>query len=320
MKDYEKKYKEALSRAATELETCGADKSLRNMIYAIFPDEIKESEDEKIRKALVDALNKNLGNGIEKYGTTLNAALTWLEKQGKSSDQIHYWTEEEIEPIISDYLRGVEHYGGMIGRLRCLKPKSLEKQNDCSVKWQKNTPNYKPAINHSVLMKTTQGIAEGEWQGEYWFQYRWSWTLKDSDVLAWMELSNLDEQGEQKPFDYEHATITQKDFAPKQEWSEKDEKIRKALIRFHKSTIDIDGIKGDDIIAWLEKQGEPKQEWSEEDERICQCLIKDQEESLDEVRNDKYGHSEIISDLKEMYRERINWLKSLKERIKGKED
>ena len=34
----------------------------------------------------------------------------------------------------------------------------------------------------------------------------------------------------------------------------KDEKIRRALIRFHKSTIDIDGIKGEDIIAWLEKQ------------------------------------------------------------------
>lgn len=37
-----------------------------------------------------------------------------------------------------------------------------------------------------------------------------------------------------------------------------DEKVRKALIRFHKSTIDIDGIKGDDILAWLEKQGEQK--------------------------------------------------------------
>ena len=33
-----------------------------------------------------------------------------------------------------------------------------------------------------------------------------------------------------------------------------DEKIRKALVRFHKSTIDIDGIKGADILAWLEKQ------------------------------------------------------------------
>lgn len=36
------------------------------------------------------------------------------------------------------------------------------------------------------------------------------------------------------------------------------ERIRKALIRFHKSTIDVDGIKGEDIIAWLEKQCEQK--------------------------------------------------------------
>lgn len=35
-----------------------------------------------------------------------------------------------------------------------------------------------------------------------------------------------------------------------------DEGIRKALIKFHKSTIDIDGIKGGDILAWLKKQGE----------------------------------------------------------------
>lgn len=34
------------------------------------------------------------------------------------------------------------------------------------------------------------------------------------------------------------------------------ERIRKALIRFHKSSIDIDGIKGEDIISWLEKQGQ----------------------------------------------------------------
>ena len=103
-----------------------------------------------------------------------------------------------------------------------------------------------------------------------------------------------------------------------------DEKIRKALVdALNKNLgngIEKYGTTLNAALTWLEKQGEQKQEWSEEDERICQCLIKDQEESLDEVRNDKYGHSEIISDLKEMYRERINWLKSLKERIKGKED
>lgn len=37
-----------------------------------------------------------------------------------------------------------------------------------------------------------------------------------------------------------------------------------------------------------------KPAWREEDERIHQCLIRDQEKALDDVRNDKYGHSEII--------------------------
>ena len=69
----------------------------RTALETIIP-ELKESEDEKIRKALVDALNKNLGNGIEKYGTTLNAALAWLEKQGES------YTKKDVDDA---YLKGI---------------------------------------------------------------------------------------------------------------------------------------------------------------------------------------------------------------------
>ena len=70
------------------------------------------------------------------------------------------------------------------------------------------------------------------------------------------------------------------------------------------------GENTDDILRQM--QGEESIEWSEEDERIRSCLIYQQEEELEKVENDKYGHSEIISDLKEMYRERIDWLKSLR--------
>ena len=38
----------------------------------------------------------------------------------------------------------------------------------------------------------------------------------------------------------------------------KDDRIRKALIRYHQSTLNIDGVKGEEILAWLEKQGEQK--------------------------------------------------------------
>ena len=54
---------------------------------------------------------------------------------------------------------------------------------------------------------------------------------------------------------YEQGTITESlAYIFPELRGDEDEKIRKALVRFHKSTIDIDGIKGADILAWLEKQ------------------------------------------------------------------
>ena len=165
--EYEKKYKEALERAKKY-------KLKEDLIITqdIFP-ELAESEDEKIRKALIKFFALSDDNAdYQCCGVHYKDIVAWLEKQeqkeygwseesdddawlndivskvesdlqlnkaeinwlksikGKLHKEIHYWTEEEIEPIISDYLRGTEHYGGMIGRLRCLRPKSLERQGE----------------------------------------------------------------------------------------------------------------------------------------------------------------------------------------------
>ena len=75
-------------------------------------------EDEHYFQNLIMAVDSTFGDGNTK---------NWLQNRLKSlhpQSKIHYWIEEEIEPIISDYLTGKEHYGGMIARLRCLKPKS----------------------------------------------------------------------------------------------------------------------------------------------------------------------------------------------------
>lgn len=40
-------------------------------------------------------------------------------------------------------------------------------------------------------MLTTHGVAEGEWDGQEWVQYRWSCKVKDSDVLYWIHLEDL---------------------------------------------------------------------------------------------------------------------------------
>lgn len=105
--DYEKKYKEALERAkAFELP------EYKNIAESIFP-ELK-NEDEKIRKALVDALNKNLGNGIEKYGTTFSAALAWLEKQGGKDKLTHENICKAYNiPDIGEFSDGYHTFNGL---------------------------------------------------------------------------------------------------------------------------------------------------------------------------------------------------------------
>ena len=401
----------------------------RTALETLIP-ELKESEDEKIRKALI-RFHKST---IDVDGIKGDDIIAWLEKQGESSDQIHYWTEEEIEPIISDYHRGVEHYGGMIGRLRCLKPKSLEKQDEpqdkgeisdgyhtfnelyyyrmlynaaffnmlpkewvhkskrhndgeecfgggwfivmanlptgqisnhyelkdwdlfqipekevadkwdghtpqeaadrlhkyllekqssSSIKWQKNTPDNKPAINHTVLMKTTIGIVEGEWQGEHWFQYRWSWTLKDSDVLAWMELSDLDEQGEQKHInDTDEEIVNAVKDTSVLDMVEPKFKVGDVLCDKSCTTLDKNSQPNIEILdirngmyicnncsfpisqqyeyELVTKKNEPQSAWSDEDENYLQ--------SAENACEYQYGKNTST----------ILWLKSLKDRITWK--
>lgn len=79
-----------------------------------------------------------------------------------------------------------------------------------------------------------------------------------------------------------------------------NERIRKALVRFHKSTIDVDGIKGEEILAWLEKQGEQKSTWSEGDETLLYEIV---------------DYFNMDNALRHTENEIISWLKSLKERL-----
>lgn len=102
-----------------------------------------------------------------------------------------------------------------------------------------------------------------------------------------------------------------------------DEKTRKKILTIiENEATKISKLTGElpvwynNAIEWLEKHCEqnPAQEWSDEDERLRKSCIAHIEDELERIRNDKYGHSEIISDLKESCRERINWLESLRSR------
>ena len=91
--DYEKAYKELVGKIEKAYLYAQTD-STKAVLEEIRP-ELAESEDEKIRKALLDLFKIENFNGY----TTLNGidvddVITWLEKQGKQK-----WTDEDEENL-----------------------------------------------------------------------------------------------------------------------------------------------------------------------------------------------------------------------------
>ena len=82
--DYEKAYKEALERAKESLKDGTISSNTISYIEEIFP-ELKESEDERIRKWIIGVLST-----YEHDRDLRNAAIAWLEKQGekKPADKV----------------------------------------------------------------------------------------------------------------------------------------------------------------------------------------------------------------------------------------
>lgn len=80
--DYKKKYEEALERAKNLHDNHALGKPfIYKTCEDIFP-ELKESEDERIRKDIIFFLTRNtllFGDDINKYISW----IAWLEKQGK---------------------------------------------------------------------------------------------------------------------------------------------------------------------------------------------------------------------------------------------
>ena len=77
--EYEKKYKEALNKAKELMTTSAAFD--RFTIERIFP-ELKEDDDEKIRKWLISQLKIKSDDTNSDLNIMIDKAINWLEKQG----------------------------------------------------------------------------------------------------------------------------------------------------------------------------------------------------------------------------------------------
>lgn len=101
--DYEQKYKDAIERAMKYLydtEKCMSTEffnATERAMQEIFP-ELKESEDEKIRKTVIEMIHDTPNIECEEnYNVRKEDVLVWLEKQGGQKSSA--WSEEDIRNI-----------------------------------------------------------------------------------------------------------------------------------------------------------------------------------------------------------------------------
>lgn len=126
--DYERKYKEALEKAR-QLCLYPTTKPFISDLQNLFP-ELRESDDERIRKSLLDYFNRYKEQeecGIKTfYGIPTDDILAWLENQGNPTDinpsefdlrlnkllkQFETLPKEELANSLSFYLNVVQNDG-----------------------------------------------------------------------------------------------------------------------------------------------------------------------------------------------------------------
>jgi hypothetical protein len=108
--DDKSKYKEALERARQVME--GKTGFIRKEVEEVFP-ELKESEDERIRRELIAFLKENLETGRADETWSLSGLkkwISWLEKQGEQLPVGFYYVNSEGKKFYSDAFK----YGDVI--------------------------------------------------------------------------------------------------------------------------------------------------------------------------------------------------------------
>ena len=393
MKDYKKLYEEALEL----MRDCEPDENgyVHVCPEDIFPELKEESEDEKIKKAIIYVLNHTDYNVIEEVNFGVSQMEFWLEKQAQHTkfresiqigdkvtrnqdgelvnlsqlervakpaekDEPKFKVGDTIRPkgsnaeyTITSISDGFYHGKGWYIGIGC--------ENDYELVGQEPADKIKPKFKIGDIitvkpMKCHDRIFVGKPQKivditetsyllddgkPYGIRLQDGWELADLKSV-WTE---QDERIVHNTLAYiinsrekSDCTIEAKIWLnslkyrvqpqPKGEWSAEDENNLNSCIA--KLEIDMQHWEGHgktmvdrdkELADWLKSlkdRVQPKQEWSEEDETMRNICIRHIEDELERVRNDKYGHSEIISDLKESCRERIKWLKSLRPRIQWK--
>ena len=294
--DYKEKYEQALEKAK-EYNNVYKDHTMmsyaKGALEEIFP-ELAESEDERIRKRLIDFFKDWRENRSHCWGIAVSKILAWLEKQGEERKITH----EEIcksygIPDIGEFSDGYHTFNG------------LYKQR---------------MILFAVLVKTYKDRAWKSWKhedgldcfGGGWFivgidtpagTYTYHYEAKDWDRFDCQILEKA------KHWDGHDESDVERLFSLVSN-TNKDEVIRCLIngMKFYyedneEATWGTEkfSMKVKDILDWLEKQ--KPIDWSDEDEKMFLEIMRD----IDAVE-EEWG---CVCDSE------MKWLESIKQKLKG---
>lgn len=149
-----KAYDKAIEKAKMSYHTGDYDKDTLEMLEIIFP-ELKESEDEKIRKELITHC-RNTRCVTEEGAERIAKWIAWLEKQDKNKSA---WSEEDKDHLIgiTQTINGaIKHNviskktGDMqVDWLKTLKQRYIWKPSDEQLETLRNAIYFKPSENPS---------------------------------------------------------------------------------------------------------------------------------------------------------------------------
>ena len=211
----------------------------KEVIETLIP-ELKESDDDMIRKALIDYFddaNKTDENPLQSYGIHTDKAIAWLEKQGNKP--FDYENANIQQKDFAPKVKPKFKIGDIISNGRVVyRVDGFGKNCVC---------------NDSYFLVNVEMEKNGT---RYTSVYDSNGKVHNAGEIMW-----LCDQVDQ---------MFQKVLKEKTEpaWSEEDEKIAKTIINEFEQYSEwycANGLTKEDCIAWLNKQMHTK--WSEEDEK-----------------------------------------------------